>query len=950
VKLKATLATTLTASRAERSDSVRAAPTLSSSHETKGSGAPSKTTRRARLVAAVAVVVVGVLLAGSGDALATTGHTFAGSFGGTGEGEGEFGPKPMGVGVGLSGEVFTTDFDFRIQRFDATGVFQAFIPPQFGGINESGAVAVDSSLAGGVYVAEIAGPGVVAKYTPAGAFQYALDASTSETTINRSPIVAVDPSNGTVYVTATNNNTGAPVIDSFSQTTGAFIASFDGSNGSPDGGLACPAGLAVDPSHSVYVFDPCKGRVDKYSAAGAYEATVDDGSRGAPQAIATDPKTGELYVAESGVSGLQITNFSAGGASVIYTFAAPNVTSLVAMAVGPDGTLYVANGEFFVNSVIDRFTSFVGPTVTTAAPGEIERTAATFNGTIDPGGVASKYHYEYGLENTYGSSTEPIDAGSGSGAIEAPGPVTGLIPNTTYHYRVVGSNASGSIVGVDETLTTLAAPPTVDGSHAFVSAITPTGARIHATVNPQHSATTFRIEYGTTIAYGSSTPEGGAEVGEQSSDQAVAATLTGLQPDTLYHYRVSAEDGVEGPQTGADATFITAPAAPASGSEVTTRKATLTGTIDPHGAATTYHFNYGPSTAYGASTAEADAASGNGEQQVTAPVSGLAPSTTYHVQVVATTNGVTRSGADGSFTTAPAATATISDPIAVTTSSATLRGAADTHGLAGNYHFEVTAAEGSFASGTAEQPLAAVTGAQPVATPVSGLPSGQGLQVRLVVTSNEATDVSDPAFFTTALSPPENFPGPPPSASIYGCVAPKLNPVTGKIKPGSTITVTGSDLGLIGRVLLGEDTLIPTGWSATGFTIEVPADATGTLGLTVNCGVASNTVAVATTGEPNNTFSIGRATVKRTIATVSVTLPGPGKLEIFGARTRAATTTVAKAGTRTVRVALSGAGVKGLRKAKRRTLAVKVQLRFTPTGGQPAIRTAALTFKRNGGH
>jgi hypothetical protein len=949
----ARLATSIRPSGAHQGNAIGAAVTPSSPASSKGAGAPSRASTRRRLAAAIVATVLSFLLALSATpALATTGHGFAGSFGGPGEAEGEFGPRPLGVGVSLSGEVFTADSLNRLQRFKATGAFQPPLVPLPNGAGESGAVAVDSAPAGGVYVAEInpgIGVGLVAKYSPAGLFQYELDASTSETTINRSPLVAADPSNGTVYVTASNNNTGAPVIDSFSQTTGAFIAAFNGTSGSPDGGFACPSGLAVDPSHSFYVLDACKARVDRYSSAGVYEATIDNGSRGAVQAVATDPKTGEVYVAEAGVSGLQITNFSAGGASVIYTFSAANVGSLAALAVGPDSTIYAADG---VNSVVDRFTAFVGPTVTTAAASPIERTSATLNGTIDPGGIASKYHYEYGLGNTYGSSTAAIDAGSGSGAVEAPGPVTGLTPNTTYHYRIVGSNASGSILGEDQTFTTAAAPPTVDGSPAFVTTITPTGARVHATVNPQHSLTTFRIEYGTTTAYGASTPEGGAEAGEQSTDQAVATTLTGLQPGTLYHFRVSAENGTEGPQTGADGMFITAPGTPASASEVTTRKATLTGTINPHGAATTYHFNYGPSSAYGASTPELNGGSANGEQAVSEHITGLSPSTTYHVQVIATTNGITRSGADGTFTTQPAPGATAADPIAVTTSSATLQGTANTHGLTGSYHFAVTATEGSFATSTTEQPLPAATGAQPVSTAVTGLPSGQSLQVRLIVSSNEVTDVSEPASFATAPLPPQGFPAPPPASSFYGCTAPRLNPYNAKAKPGATIAISGSDLGMAGSVLLGEDSLIATNWSPSGFTIEVPADAAGTLGLTVNCGRASNTIAVATSvaGAPSNAFSTGKATVRGSTATLSLTLPGPGMLQASGAKTKAATLTVAKVGAQTVKVTLSSAGLKALRKAKRRTLTVKVQLRFTPTGGRPATQAATLTFKRKAGH
>ncbi len=929
----------------------------------KGTGARSAAFGRARLAAAITATLAALLLTFAAQALATTGHTFAGQFGGLGNGEGQFGEPlgngPAGVAVMAStGEVFTVDVAQtsqgvapRVQLFGEAGVFAstfALDPSQAEG--GPSAVAVDPAGSGAVYVATGANGGVptVAKYSTTGALVYTLDASTSGTSINSGAQVAVDPADGTVYVTA-SNNTFAQVIDSFDQSTGAFIASFNGESGSPDGGFVCPSSIAVDPTHHLYILDPCKGRVDKYSSTGTWEATIDDGSRGAPQAIATDPSTGEVYVAEAGPLGLQITNFAAGGASVIYTFEASNVAGVRALALSGAGTLYTSDATA---PVVERFTSFLGPTVTTTAAGEVKRTSATFNGTIDPEGIATEYHYQYGLENTYGSSTAEIDAGSGSAAIEAPGPVTGLIPNTTYHYRIVGSNASGEINGEDQTLTSAAAPPSLDGSPAFASAITPSGARVHASVNPEHSLSSFRIEYGTSTAYGSSTPEGGGEVGEQSSDQVVAATLTGLAPGTLYHYRVSAENGVEGPQLGADATFITAPAAAASAGEVTSRKATLSGTIDPHGVATTYHFNYGPSTAYGASTPEADGGSASGEQTVAAHISGLSPSTTYHVQVIATSGGISYSGADGSFTTRSGPGATVSDPIAVTTDSAMLQGAADTNGLSGSYHFEVSATEGSYATSTSEQPLPAATGAQPVSAPVSGLPPGQKLNVRLVVRSNEVTDVSEAAFFTTAPLPPEGFPTPPAASSVYGCNAPKLDPFNRRPAPGSTIAISGSDLGMAGSVLLGEDSLIATSWSSSGFTIEVPADATGTLGLSVNCGRASNTIAIATSTArlPSNDFSTGKATVKGSTATLSVTLPGPGKLQASAAKTKGATLTVAKAGTRTLKLSLSRAGVKALSKAKRRTLAVKVQLRFTPTGGQPATRTATLSFKGKRGH
>ncbi len=952
MKLTGRLASRIGIAGVRRSYAGRATAESCGSHGCRGIGAPGVRTFPRLFAPTLTAVLLGLLLSVPGSALATTGHGFAGSFGGHGLEDGQFSRRsPVGVGVGLSGDVYAVDsgedeggaVHWRVERFDSGGTFVSAFPVNSAAFAAARLAAVDTSAGGGVYVGALSletYTPAVAKYSLAGALEYTLNPG-SATSLSGGP-VAVDPSNGTVYAAATSNETFLPVIDSFDQKTGALIASFGGETGSPDGGFQCPSGLTVDSTHHIYVLDGCKARVDKYSSAGEFEATVDSGSRGAPQAVASNPETGEIYVSENGPSGLQVTNFAAGGTSAVTTFPVTADEGPNGLAVGPDGTVYTGDST---NAVIDRFTAFEAPTVTTGAAEEVQRTTATLNGTVDAESIATEYHYEYGLDNTYGNTTASVSAGSGSTAEAAPAAITRLVPNTTYHYRLVGRNASGSIAGEDRELTTVAAPPAVDGSPAFVTTITPTGARIHGTVNPDHSPTTFKIEYGTTTAYGSSAPEAGAEVGEQSADTPVATTLSGLKPGTEYHYRVSAENGIEEAQIGADGTFVTAPGAPAGANGLTTAKATLTGTIDPHGSATTYHFNYGPSSEYGVSTPEREGGSGEGDQEVSAAVTGLSPGTTYHVRVVAVTNGVSRAGTDGTFTTAPAPSAEVTDPTAVTSGSATLNGTVDTNGLAGSYHFELSALDGSYTANTGEQ---AVSGAQAVVASVGGLPAGETFHARIVVASNEATAYSNHATFSTPALPTGGFPTPPAPAGVYGCTAPRLNPVNGKIKPGSTITVTGSDLGMNGSVLLGEETLNPTGWSSTGFTIQAPGDAVGTLGLTVNCGVASNTVAVVTSGSPVNAFTVTKKSVKGQTATFTVELPGPGALQTSGSRTKGTAGKVTAAETQTVKVTLSKAGAKALKKAKKR-ISVKVALRFTPAGGSTASQTATVTFTRKGG-
>jgi hypothetical protein len=85
-------------------------------------------------------------------------------------------------------------------------------------------------------------------------------------------------------------------------------------------------------------------------------------------------------------------------------------------------------------------------------------------------------------------------------------------------------------------------------------------ATLRAEIDPEGEATTYRFEYGPSVAYGSQTPE--LAVGSDSSLHKVTRLLQGLQPNTTYHYRVVANNG-GGVEEGPDRTFTTfAPFAP----------------------------------------------------------------------------------------------------------------------------------------------------------------------------------------------------------------------------------------------------------------------------------------------------------------------------------------------------------------------------------------------------
>jgi hypothetical protein len=101
-------------------------------------------------------------------------------------------------------------------------------------------------------------------------------------------------------------------------------------------------------------------------------------------------------------------------------------------------------------------------------------------------------------------------------------------------------------------------PPTVATNAA--TAITSTGATLNGTLNAQNNSIAINFEYGLTSGYGSTvsaTPASASGV----SNTAASATLSGLAPATIYHFRVNAVDGAI-ITSGTDLQLLTRPAPP----------------------------------------------------------------------------------------------------------------------------------------------------------------------------------------------------------------------------------------------------------------------------------------------------------------------------------------------------------------------------------------------------
>jgi hypothetical protein len=84
---------------------------------------------------------------------------------------------------------------------------------------------------------------------------------------------------------------------------------------------------------------------------------------------------------------------------------------------------------------------------------------------------------------------------------------------------------------------------------------------------------------------------------------------------------------------------------------VTFSSARLNGSVDPNSTATNYHFQYGPTIAVEAHTADAVAGSGKNAVHVSMDVGGLAPATRYYYRIVASNASGTTLGKRRSFVT-----------------------------------------------------------------------------------------------------------------------------------------------------------------------------------------------------------------------------------------------------------------------------------------------------------
>lgn len=382
-----------------------------------------------------------------------------------------------------------------------------------------------------------------------------------------------------------------------------------------------------------------------------------------------------------------------------------------------------------------------------------------------------------------------------------------------------GPTGLGSLEGAPE----VPAPTFATGS---ASSVTATTATLSATIDPNGSdMSECRFEYGTTSSYGSSAPCTKLP-GSGINPTSVSASLAGLDPKTVYHFRITA-DYPGGSGAGKDATFTTLGAAPtvvADGpSGLTQSSATLDATVDPNGTEVTKcEFEYGSSTSYGTSVACTPSPGGGHEAlAVSASLTALQPHTTYHFRISATNAEGTSHSNDETFQTLETLPAVTTEPASeVTQTSATLKGTVDPNSESvGECWFEYGTSTAYESSTRCTRSLEGGHAPVAVSTSITGLQANTTYHYRLVATNAEGWPSYGGDETSKTLVATDTAPGGENTTTSGG---------GGNSNGGSLVSSIGGDGGLT------LETVPPAGQSElAGRTLA--ASSTGSVSVPVRC-------------------------------------------------------------------------------------------------------------------
>lgn len=314
-------------------------------------------------------------------------------------------------------------------------------------------VAVDDSgglSAGDIYVTDVAGGGeheVLDKFKLNGAseFEYL-----SRLTGFGEPIGATVDSEGDVYV----SDFGHDVVHEFN-ASGAELAQFS----SPLAGN--PEGVAVDATGDIYLQGYTGHNLVELKRSSPSSTVIlseAEIATGSVTAVAVDRAT-NLVLVDLGAS---VAEYDSEG-HLLSKFGAEEISESLGLAVNEaTGKIYVSDagrGRVEVFGV----PPLIAPTVSEQFSVNVGSSSAELRAQITPNLRDTHYTFQFGVDTSYTGGEVPAplggSAGAGGEARAEHVVLSGLAPETTYHYRVKAVNAAGTTFGPDTAFTTFASAP-----------------------------------------------------------------------------------------------------------------------------------------------------------------------------------------------------------------------------------------------------------------------------------------------------------------------------------------------------------------------------------------------------------------------------------------------------------------------------------------------------------
>jgi hypothetical protein len=197
---------------------------------------------------------------------------------------------------------------------------------------------------------------------------------------------------------------------------------------------------------------------------------------------------------------------------------------------------------------------------TLGAVSAIGTTSATLTGALDPNVGVASYLFEVSSDGVTFNPVGHKRYVTGSGSTPLSANATGLEPNSSYRARLTAVKQTGLT-----TATTITTPETVFLTDAAAPDATTLGsanrtsnsAELRASIDPNGSPTTYRFEWGPDGgSFDNQAPIPDGNAGSGNTPIMVTQTITGLLPETDYHYRIVATNP-SGTTVGSAVSFTT---------------------------------------------------------------------------------------------------------------------------------------------------------------------------------------------------------------------------------------------------------------------------------------------------------------------------------------------------------------------------------------------------------